>query len=344
VYQPSSGVVQVGTDRGGQLDFDQSGLEGLTRRRVETDLDSWHWENLSFPAGVRMGQFRSTRRTGVSAAGRFGPGGFEGRLNTGTFRNPADAVIQTRSGTIFAAHLNPDGTFNVGQNDALPAGQYLSTAVLNDRQQRRQDLYRRLLDTGKKYSYLDHDRLFVWCEFDDLPFAVDGAERKVGTALLSVPIEYEPSGSGELTLPGGFVPYTAFSAGRSYPPRLNHTEPIRTRLRFQLPDCGRPFSVERATFQARVRAPGRRFTVSGIAEGQSVQTFEQLNPAGSVRIEIAEPRFLRTDAEGGLFLEFAMSEMIGADGREKSLKSQETGLKWEIEAINLEVRGRLVGN
>ncbi|HSQ55613.1 MAG TPA: hypothetical protein VLM40_07700, partial [Gemmata sp.] len=38
VYQPSSGVVEVGTDRGGQLDFDQSGLEGLTRRQ-DPDVD-----------------------------------------------------------------------------------------------------------------------------------------------------------------------------------------------------------------------------------------------------------------------------------------------------------------
>jgi hypothetical protein len=220
----------------------------------------------------------------------------------------------------------------------LPAGQYLSGAVLTDRQQRRQDAYRRFFAKTKPPA--DHDSLYVWAEAGELPFAVAGATRTVGQVLLAVPVAHEYVAGESVLIPDGFIPFAAVIDGRQVPPRMEHTEPVRSRLRFQLPTGGRPFTVERATLAARVRAPSRKFVVRGVAEGQTVQLFEQLGASGSIRVEVNDPRLLRTDPQGGLHIEIAVSERIGPDGREQPFSLREKGVKWQIESLSLEVVGR----
>lgn len=343
VYSPTSGTVQLGSERGGTVDLDTIGLEGQARQRIQTDLDAWHWENLTFPAGVRMGPFRSTSRPGVTAAGRFGPDGLEGRLTTGTFRNPVDALVLTRSGTVVAARVGADGSFRAGSDDILPTGQYLPGAVLSDRQQRRQDVYRSLLARPGPTALGDRDRLFVWAETGDIPFAVGGAERTVGTALLVVPIEFgPPAGGTSVTVPNGFIPYAAVIDGRSVRPTLDQSQPTQMRLRFQLPPSALPLAIERATLRARVRAPARTFSVSALADGQAVALFEAVSPGGPVRVDITDPRLLRTDPAGGLSVDVSVSERLGPDGRANPVRHDETAVKWQIEALGLEVVGRAV--
>jgi hypothetical protein len=337
VYRPDSGPVELSARRGGRVDLDASGLEGSARLRVETDLDAWHWEGLSFPAGVRAGPFRSSGRTGVSAGARFGAAGLEGRLGAGGFRDPADALIQTRAGATFAARLNPDGSFRVGSGDALPPNQYLLGTVLTDRQQRRQELYRKLLAGAPAPN---EDRLLVWMETGELPFEVPGAARKVGQALCTIPLRYEAAGEGPVTIPAGFTPFAAVIEGRTYPPKLENPQPIRTRLRFQLPEWEQPFAVERATLTARVHSPGRKVSVYGLEGERPALLKEQFAPTDPVRVEIADAKFLRADGDGGLYLELAVSERLGPDGREDPVKLTEPLLMWRVEELGLEVVGR----
>src|SRR5262249_25409174 len=75
VYQPSASNTLLGAEQGGQFEFDRSDLEGRVHRRVQTDLDRWHWENLGLPAGVQLAPFQYTLRTPnpVEATVRFGP-------------------------------------------------------------------------------------------------------------------------------------------------------------------------------------------------------------------------------------------------------------------------------
>src|SRR5206468_3796741 len=53
VYQPSLATAPVGAEQGGDFELDFAGLEGRDLRRVQADVDCWHWENLELPAGVR---------------------------------------------------------------------------------------------------------------------------------------------------------------------------------------------------------------------------------------------------------------------------------------------------
>jgi hypothetical protein len=131
--------------------------------------------------------------------------------------------------------------------------------------------------------------------------------------------------------------------GRGHRPIFEGTIAVRNRLRFQLPESVLPFEIEKATLVARVHAPGRKLTVAGVADGKPIALHESLNVLESVRIDITDPRALRLDGAGGLFLEVAVSGRIGPDGREIPTRPSDPELKWQIDEVGLEVRGRTRG-
>jgi len=328
MYQPSSGLASLGTQHGSALDLDTEGLEGQTLRRIQTDVDAWHWENLSLPAGVRAGPFRSTARTGrLTAVARFGPNGVEGRLSAESFGGLSDVLLSTPAREPIAARLDPDGRFAAGLDDALSPGQFLAGTVLTDRQQRRQAVYRQLL-SGRPPELLEgRDLLMAWAEPGEIPFKGEDGARTVGTALLIIPMEFEhPPAGTRVTIPRAFVPFKRVTDGKFVQPTLESGFPTEMRLRFQLPASVLPLEVESATLYARVRTPGRRFTVSGIADGQTVPLVAIDSPAEPIRLEIADARLLRPDDRGGLHLNVAVT------GTGES--------KWAIEALGLDVVGR----
>lgn len=344
IYRPESGIVHLRAEHGGEVDLDQSGLEGQSRTRIQTDLGAWHWEDLAFPSGVRQGPFRSTIRARATASGRFGTEGLEGRLSAGRFRDPADAVILTRSGTVLTPRLDSNGAFTVGLASAIPGDQYLAGPVLTDRQQRRQEVYRKLLARPRPPHLEGHDFMLVWTEADEVPFTSGESARQFSSALLVIPLEIDrPPGGSSVMIPTGFCSTAAVTEGRSHRPTLDGVNPIRNLLRFQLPPAVLPFQVEKATLVARVRATGRRFTVSATVDGQPVILENALNPLGIVRVEITDPRALQIDPGGGLVLEVAVSGLIGPDGREISSRLSDPDVSWQIEDLGLEVIGRHTG-
>jgi len=335
VYQPSSGPALLATRDGALLDLDQEGLEGQTRRRMQVDQEAWHWENISLPAGVRSGPFRYTApAVGMRVVARFGASGVEGRLNSGAFVNPSDALITSSGREFIAAGLGADGQFAAGLVDMLPAGQFLPGSVLSDRQQRRQEVYRQLF-AGKMPAHMEgRDLLLAWAEPRDLPFAAPDGARKVGTALLIVPVEFErPAAGTSVTIPRAFISFRRFSDGVLLHPTLEGGNAVDQRLRFQLPPSVLPLTVERATLTLKIRAPARRLTVSGFADGRAVPLFDGEGPAEALRLEIADASLLRPDVQGGLHLQVAVGEGGGTGEG-----------KWTIEALGLDVVGRTDGN
>jgi hypothetical protein len=330
LYQPESGTVPLATHNGGLLDLDPEGLEGQARRRVQTDVGRWHMEDLSLPAGVRTGPFHYTARTGpVSAVARFGPNGVEGKLTAASFRDPADSLITTPAREPLALRFS-EGTFAATPADQLAPDQFLAGAVLTDRQQRRQAVYRKLL-TGPLPRHLEgRDFLMAWVEPHELPFVGQDGARTIGTVLLVVPLDYEPSPTGtRVTVPAAFIPYRRLADGTLRTPTMESPYPAEMELRFQLPDAVRPLTVERATLHLRIRAPSRRVVVAGLADGRQVPLFTEDSPAEPIRVEIADPALLRQDDQGGLHLNVAITNVGGG----------QLDNPWKIESLGLQVTG-----
>jgi hypothetical protein len=244
----------------------------------------------------------------------FGPGGLEGKLVTGPFRDPADAILCTPGGRNFAVHLQADGTFKTGSADVLPPEQFLAgeTAVLTDRQQRRQDLYRVLLQRPGEGRLAGRPVLLAWARPADLHFHLADDARLAGDALLVVPLRLRrPEPGKSVTVPGELLTYQNFrDVGNAVLPDLSGVPLTRQQitrntdlhLRFQVPPELLPFKVEKARLVARVVAPSRRVTVSGRDGERLVEIKRVDSPAGPLEVALTEARFLNLDADGGLHL------------------------------------------
>jgi hypothetical protein len=340
LYRPESGPVELVANDGGRLELDTAGLEGQTHRRVQTDLDAWHSEGLSLPAGVRTGPFRASVPTGpVRAVAMFGPDGITGRLTTGRFRDPADSVLLTQSNEAVVVRLAADGSFAGISSEALPPGQFMAEAVLTDRQQRRQDVLRKLLVKPAPRHLDGRDLLFVWAEPTESPFTAGAADRTVGTVLLTIPVEFERPAAGErVTIPSGFIPFTAMINGRPVRPVTEGTQSLGMRFRFRLPPSVLPLTVERATLRTKVRASSRKFAVVGYAGDQVVRLKQVESPIDPVRVDVTDPRLVTPDADGYLYLGVEIGERVGsASGDPTHVELDEN---WRIESMGLEVVGR----
>ena len=344
LYRPRAGPLEAGAARGGLFELDMAGLEGQTRRLVLTDLDAWHWEDLVLPAGVRLGSFRHTARLGepITAVAHFGPEGIEGRLRAGPFSGSlSDAVLRVPRGRFLAVGLRPGGEFRAGSGDVLPAGQFLTGAVLSDRRQRRQQLYRTLLDTSAKPPTRGQEgrsSLLLWAEPIDLGFTLIPGARRAGDALLVVPLRLEHSAPGtRVTVPGPFVRCRQIRGRSATAVARESHRASDMHLRFQLPAEVLPMEVEQAQFVIRIRAPLRRIVVAGRSGGALVELHRVASPADPIRVALTDPRLLRLDDKGGLHLNLNIGEQLkGGPTQDRDVLEQ----KWTIEYVELEVSGR----
>jgi hypothetical protein len=341
VYIPDSGPVEMGAEQGGFFELDMAGVKGRTRRFLSTDMDAWRMENLSLPTGVRLGRFTQTvpNTEPITAIAHFGPDGVEGRLTAGPFKNPGDAILSTPNGRHFAVHLRPDGTFSAGSQDILPPDQFLAGTVLDDRQQRRQEIYREFLKRPAAGRPEGRNFLLAWTDPVDMHMPLIPEARKVGSALLVAPLQLEGSAAGErVTIPGPLNPYQRIIDGAPSRPTVGSTLSADMLVRFQLPGPVLPFKVERARLLAKINAATRRVTIAGKVDDELVELHRVESPLDPIRIEIAEERLLGLDKEGGLHLNVTISDPLTKDNAKKS--GVLSGEKWTIEFLELEVIGK----
>jgi len=340
VYRPVEGPARIGVTQGGFFELDMAGIE-KERRLILTDVDAWHWENLDLPAGVRLAPFRVNfpLQEPLRARARFGPGGVEGQLVAGPFQELADAILTTPNGRNLAVRLHADGKFSVQSQDVLPAQQFLASAVLNDQQQRRQELYRALLKRSSADKGQGSPMLLAWARPLDMHFALAPEARAVGSALLVMPLQWEPTPAGaHVHIPGPLIAYRRDLDGVLVRPTFEASQPTDMHLRFQLPAAVLPLTIERTKLLAKIDAPNRAITVSGQADGKHVEIHRVASPLDPLRIDIADPRLLHLDADGGLHLHVSISDRLSKEG--KGEKGAVPGNeKWTIEYLELEVDG-----
>jgi hypothetical protein len=344
LLQPDGGPIHLGSQEGGILNLDMAGLEGQTRRLVTTDLDHWHWEQLALPAGVRFGSFLCTvpSEKPLSCIASFGPRGLEGKISSGRFQGLGDALIQAPSQRCFAVRLQPDGGFAVTEGELLPPGQYVAETVLSDRQQTRQRIYQRLLESPSSLLSSSHRSgargdnrcmLVAWADPVQVPFNLEADHRWAGSALLNFPVEFERTPPGRtVTVPRAFVSYRRILETGPSLPTLEGTSAIEQHLRFQLPPSVLPLKVERARLLAKVDTPSRRFTVIGQAKTKRAILGSVDSPVDPVQIDIVGSDVPALDDQGGLHLDV---EVSGAATMEN-----EQPTKWVIQSLELEITGQ----
>jgi hypothetical protein len=364
VYRQDGSKSTVGMDRGGLLDPEFVAQPGTTRRMLWTDLDRWRWDGLEIPAGVQQTQYRFSANVGapLRVSGHFGPDGLSGTLATGPFREPADAVVTTSTGTAVAMRIGDGGTFVSGPDQSLPPGVFVSGGLLSDEQRRRQEVYRRLWQTKDNRPLVERPTALVWTQPIDMGLHVSGdpgrmrrrrtmqggEQRRAGSALLSIPLQLERTPPAtRVRIPAAFLPYRRIldPDGRSLNPAYSNPQrewiersgPCRTWLRVQIPEEVRPLDVDRATITLHFDGPSRRLDIAGFVNGKAVILATVEKPAGEVRIPITRADVLRLDSQGGLVLGIFVGE--GEPAKTKIGEATRPGAKWRIQYVFIDAQG-----
>ncbi|HMF12466.1 MAG TPA: hypothetical protein VKE94_09180, partial [Gemmataceae bacterium] len=302
-YRPDSGPAPVGVTRGGFFDLDMEGIKGQTRRLLVVDLDAWHWDNLGLPAGVRLGTFHATVPTGtpLKATAHFGLEGLEGKVEAGRFVSLADAVIATPEGRNMAVQMDASGAFRADSADVLPRGQFLPGAVLSDRQQHRQEVFRELLEADGAKLLQGRTQFLAWAKPLDMSFTLGPEAKTTGNALVALPVLLARAAPGQrVTVPSPFVPYRQIAAtGPMSRFTDESTQAANMHLRFQLPGEVLPLDVASARLTARIEAPSRQVTISGQGPGRRVELYRGDSPLDAIRLTITDAELLRLDEHGG---------------------------------------------
>lgn len=334
VYRPSDDDTVVGAEQGGQFDLDIAGLEGRVHRRVQTDLDRWHWENLELPAGIRVGPFQHTAKLQepLTASARFGPQGLEGRVGAGGLGQLEDALLSTAGHERLALRISADGTFTATSDDALPPGRLIAGALLSDRQRARQRLYEKLLAEPLPRYLANRPYVLAWGEPVPTHFTLAPDARINGSALFAIPLRLERSAPGtRVTVPAALVDARRVTDdGRSYRPATEARSATNSRLRFQLPEAVLPLRVDGARFTMRIQAPKREVAVSGFAAGKAVALQRFATPTGAQQVEITDAALLAPDERGAIYLSVGVGESAAGAAEPEP---------WRLESVGLEIRG-----
>lgn len=340
VFNPAASTTPVGSSGGGQIDLDLSGLDGRALRRVQSDLNDWHWENLELPAGVRAGPFRYSLRTEapLSSVIRFGPEGIEGRVTTGGLPHLEDAVLSTSAYLKMGVRMRPDGAFQASSSDTFAPGQYVSGTLLSQKQRDRQQFYSKILAAPLPRSIANRRLLLGWSDVLPLPFTLTQSPQQMGAALTALPLQFERTlPDTAVTIPGPFMEFVRQSdTGTRLRMANESAQPANLRLRFQVPGSVLPLRIEWARLTLKLSAPSRPVVIAGYEEAKIVPVRQLESPIGVETVEIANPRLLKVDNLGGLFLNVDIGDappMMGPD--DKPVR-----VTWNLEFVDLEVRGR----
>lgn len=333
-YQPTLGKAAVGAEEGGQFELDVTGLEGRVYARVQTDARRWHWENLELPAGVRLAPFQYSLPTNgpVGATLRFGAEGVEGRVEAGPFRQLEDALLITPGRHALPVLADPAGALRIAEEDGLQSGPLIAGGLLSDRQRARQNLYEKVLADPQPRVLGSQALLLAWADPVDMHFTLVEQARLTGTSLLMIPVQFERTPAGaNVTIPPAFVECQKVDTdGHLLPAVAESRLAAAVRLRFQLPPSVMPLSIERARLSIKMHAPAREVVIHGFAGGEEIPLHKVTSPAGLEQIEINDPRLLKPDEQGALYINIVIGEL-------RSKVERDT---WRIEWPGLQIKGR----
>ncbi len=356
LYNRQASSSSVGAERGGVFRPDMTELGGATRRMVWTDLDTWHWENLSLPPGVRVAPFQMTtgRVEKVDARGRFGPNGFSGTLAPGPFREIADALIATSAQESLAVRLGSDGTFEARPQDVLAQGQFLDSGLLSDEQRRRQSIYQQLIPGSEKAKYPDQPTLLAWSEPLETGFAFPDQTKQIGSALLAIPLTIERTPpQTQVVIPCSFLPYEAVFGPDNTTSFLTYDHlsrewletkgSVRMWLRFDVPRQVLPIKLDRATLTVHINGgPLSRLQAVTHDSDRTIPLAQHDDPVGTITLALDEVEVFQPDADGGLLLGIFVDAV--AQSPEQAAEFDGGRNKWKIDYLRLEVSGKTLGH
>jgi hypothetical protein len=347
-FNADESTKQIGSGSTGMFFPDMSGIEGKTRRMIWSDMDSWTWQQLHLPPGVRNAAFTyyGPLTSTPSAVAQFTSDGLLGKFETGGFQNVEDVVIALPKQRGLWAELDDDGTFRSGSDHVLAKNQYIGDALLSDEQRRRQQIYQKMLTKNRGASFPTEPTLLAWADPLDLKFSFPDTTRQVGSALLTIPLTIERTlPETRVSIPSAFLIFRSVGGPQSQSPSSAYSNRTgewvksrragRSHFRFQLPTEVLPIKLDRAQLTMQIDASSREVEIKAVLNDQVTPIKRLQSPVGRITVEIDQANLLQLDEAGGL--------TIGVHVGTHTLKSEEINEDqssfWQFNGLQLEVSG-----
>ncbi|MGE0375134.1 MAG: hypothetical protein AB7I48_13520 [Planctomycetaceae bacterium] len=350
MFVPEPAIAAIAGRNGRLLIPERDRVEGSVRRMAWTDLDDWHWENLTLPAGLDFAatEQHTTVPAALRAVATFGPEGLTGNLELGSYADPADGLIATTANQTLAVHVQPDGRFSAGKPDVLPPGVAVQGTFLSDEQRRRSAVYQVMLQPRSDFTYPDRPMLLVWTRPIDTGLTFPDDMQQSASALLAIPLEIQsPPPDTKVFIPPPLLTFENLATGdatqtTAYDSRTRlwqKTSYATTALlRFRVPRPLLPLTVARGTLSISLRAPMRTVDIATGAAGQLVPLTSLDNAVGTYEFPIEQPDGLRLDDDGGLHVQLVVSDL--QPDRAAELETKDVDRSWKMDFIHLDLSGR----
>jgi hypothetical protein len=359
IYYPKTYQEKIGINRGGRFQFDQlSKVDG--QKLIQTDLDSWIFEDLSMPAGsVQTTSFERVQSLSepLVAKGIFGPEGLALKIDSEMFSQFEDSLIITPQARMLRAEASAGGKFKASPEFVLQDKVYIpSSGIMTTSQQRHDKIYSEYLtkpiskdepDTkvkGVPKALQGKDMLLTWTTPVDTNFELQENAKIVGDLLVALPIMYQKTAPGTVvSIPAPLISYKSVQSenkdqvkSTAYSNQSRGWNSISTRaetlLRFQLPESVLPMEIEKIKLKFQIQAPTRELKIEGFRNGQK-ETLHTINsPNGVYTHEISQKEILDLDDKGGLLLVINIGSSVQDN-------DTQTKLNWKIEFLELEAFG-----
>jgi hypothetical protein len=210
-----------------------------------------------------------------------------------------------------------------------------------------------LLADPLRLDYPDVPQLLFWTDPWDLGFRFGEARRELGSALVSVPIQFErpPTGT-EMLIPSPLLPYHATFGPDDEAPSglfdnrhrawLEKCWPTFTWLRFQIPKVLLPVQIQSGRMVLRVTGPVGKLEIAGARQKQTVPLKTWIDPVGTLTWEFTQNELTELLADGGLLLRVAGGDPDRPELTNGDLKHGDKTNFWQIESLTLDLRAKTV--
>jgi hypothetical protein len=365
LYSPVGQDLALESERSGSVLPDLTETAGVVKQAVWNDEGRGRWEGIRLPNGaVRVAQARENYvlTESIRALGQFGPQGLEGSLNGSQgIGAPADALLSFPPSPNTTVKFTTDNRFVCGEEEVLVANEYITGSLLSDEQQRRQLIYRQLLDPSDERQYPLRSTLFFWGQSNEPTIALPATFRAITSTLYAIPVRIQPTPRrSKFVVPSAFVRmenaggqwgYSMAYLPREGKWREGYTATTDSMFRFVLPPQVLPCRIDRATIKLSLHAPSREVVITGWSAGQKVPIRQLESRRDVLEFAVDQPELLEVDSAGGLLFGVTVSktkeqiaeaqrEEAGSfedDGQDRSNKSHNS--KWQINYLRVQVAG-----
>lgn len=295
---------------GGWMIPETSGIEGVARRLIWSDIDQWAWENIPQKPGLRTILSQVSGRAPIPLVAKVGfmPTGLTGRIQIPDGLSPADAILATSDGRIGLTITN-DGQWTAGNDSELRANQYLAANVLSDEQQRRNRVLSDLLKPVPNKQVPKVPTLYVWTKPWNAGLSFGDKAPVTGSALVAIPVDWIPPAPGsEFTVPRPLLTYSEVTGPDGirpsgfYDARTNEwrerTGATGSWIAFDLPASILPLTTKSVDVTFKVKGAMGRLEISGFKDGKvhSIKTWD--DPVGTLTHTIDDGTLLPLDRNG----------------------------------------------